>query len=60
MTPKSPFRADSQPVEPAYRNVLRLGAAIFWVPVFIGALVLDRLVLADTAGRRPAAGAGRR
>ncbi len=36
-----------QPVEPAYRNVLRARAAIFWVPLFIGSIVLDRLVLAE-------------
>ena len=40
--------ADVQPVEPAYRNVLRLRAAIFWVPVFLVALVVDRTVLAET------------
>jgi membrane protein YdbS with pleckstrin-like domain len=40
--------ADLQPVEPAYRSALRLRAAIFWLPLFIGALVLDRLVLAAT------------
>ena len=37
--------APLEPVEPAYRNVLRLGAATFWLPVLIGSLVLDRLVL---------------
>jgi len=40
--------ADLQPVEPAYRSALRLRAAIFWLPIFIGTLVLDRLVLATT------------
>lgn len=39
---------DLQPVETAYRSALRLRAAIFWMPTFIGALVLDRLVLAAT------------
>lgn len=39
---------DVQPVEPSYRNVLRLRAAIFWVPVFLVALVVDRTVLAET------------
>ena len=33
------------PVEPAYRHVLRLGAAMFWLPMLVGSLVLDRLVL---------------
>lgn len=41
--------ADLQPVEPSYRNALRVQAAIFWVPVFLIALVVDRLVLAETA-----------
>ena len=42
-----PIPADIQPVEPAYRNALRLRAAIFWLPLFIGALVVDRFVLED-------------
>ena len=37
-----------QPVEPSYRNALRVQAAIFWVPVFLAALVADRLLLSDT------------
>lgn len=41
--------ADLQPVEPSYRNALRMQAAIFWVPAFLIALVVDRLVLAETA-----------
>jgi membrane protein YdbS with pleckstrin-like domain len=40
--------ADLQPVEPAYRSALRTRAAIFWVPVFIGALVLNQGLLATT------------
>jgi membrane protein YdbS with pleckstrin-like domain len=44
-----PIPADLQPVEPSYRNALRLRAALFWVPVFIGAMVLDRTILFDTA-----------
>ena len=44
-----PIPADLQPVEPAYRNALRAQAAIFWIPLFIGALVLDRVLLAETA-----------
>lgn len=40
--------ADIQPVEPSYRNALRARAAIFWIPVFIASLVLNRAVLADT------------
>ena len=52
--------ADLQPVEPAYRSALRARAAIFWVPVFIAALVVDRSCPGDHAFRQPAAGAGRR
>lgn len=44
-----PIPANLQPVEPAYRNALRFRAAIFWMPVFIGAMVLNWLVLAETA-----------
>ena len=40
--------ADLQPVEPSYRNALRARAAIFWVPLFIGALVLNAAVLSTT------------
>lgn len=40
--------ADMQPVEPAYRSALRVRAAIFWVPVFIGSLILDQSLLATT------------
>jgi len=35
-------------VEPAYRSALRVHAAIFWIPAFIGALVADRFLLAET------------
>ncbi len=50
-----PTTAPIQPVEPGYRHVLRLGAAIFWLPLFIGALVVDRLVLHElpVAGLAP-------
>ncbi len=41
--------ADLQPVEPAYRNLLRARAAVFWVPVFIAALVVNGLLLTGTA-----------
>src|SRR4029453_12245661 len=40
--------AGLHPFEPAYRSALRARAAIFWVPLFIAALVLDRNVLVDT------------
>ena len=45
MTPESIDAAPIQPVEPAYRNVLRLGAAMFWLPMLVASLVVDRLVL---------------
>ena len=47
MTPENTAAAAIQPVEPAYRHVLRLGAAIFWLPLLVGSLILDRLVLHD-------------
>lgn len=34
--------------EPAYRHVLRLRAAAMWVPLLIGAIIADRLLLADS------------
>ena len=40
--------ADLQPVEPSYRNALRMQAAILWVPVFVIALIVDRMLLAET------------
>jgi len=43
-----PIPADLQPVEPAYRNVLRARAAIFWVPLFLAALVVDQNFLTTT------------
>ena len=48
--------ADVQPVEPAYKNALRARAAVFWIPVFIASLMLDRMVLfpAPFAGMAPA------
>ena len=38
---------DIQPVEPAYRSVLRARAAIFWLPLFVGSIIADRLLLAE-------------
>ena len=43
-----PIPTDLQPVEPSYRNALRVQAAMFWVPLIIGALILDRMLLAET------------
>lgn len=39
------------PVLPAYRWVLRLQAAFTWVPLFIGALVIDNVALVDQPAR---------
>ena len=36
------------PVEPGYRHVLRIRLAIFWIPLAIGAIVADRLLLGET------------
>ena len=46
MTPE-PIAVPIQPVEPGYRNGLRLAAAAFWVPASLGSLVIDRLILRD-------------
>ena len=55
MTPDIIAAAPIQPVEPGYRNVLRLGATIFWLPMLIGSLIVDRLVLHElpVAGLAP-------
>ena len=37
-----------QPVEPAYRNALRARAALFWIPLFIAALIVEYTVLTRT------------
>ena len=37
-----------QPPERGYLHVLRVRALIFWLPLLIGALIVDRLVLADS------------
>jgi uncharacterized protein len=44
----SAIPADLQPVEPAYRNTLRARAAIFWGPLFIASLVMNRALLGET------------
>lgn len=36
------------PVEPAYRHVLRARLALFWAPIAIGAVILDRIILGGT------------
>ena len=51
-----PIPTDLQPVEPGYRSTLRARAAIFWIPLFLVSLVVDRTVLVETpfAGLLPA------
>ena len=46
-----------QPPERGYLHVLRIRALIFWLPLLIGALVVDRLLLAErwVAGLLPLA-----
>ena len=41
--------SDLRPVALGYKNVLRLRLAIFWVPLAIGAIVVDRLALGEHA-----------
>ena len=45
-----------EPPERGYLHVLRVRAMIFWLPLFVGSLLLDRVVLADrlAAGLLPA------
>lgn len=43
----APIPTDLQRVEPSYRSVLRLRAAMFWLPLFAGSMVADRLLLAE-------------
>jgi len=45
MTPDPPLL----PVEPGYRHVLRAQLALTWLPLAIGAIVADQLLLGDTA-----------
>ena len=40
--------AQLQHVEPGYRHVLRLRLLIFWLPLVIGALILDNAALDET------------
>jgi len=37
-----------EPVEPGYRHVIRVGLLISWLPLVVGALVVDRVLLAET------------
>lgn len=39
--------AGMSPVQPAYRWVLRIQLALTWLPLFVGALVLDNFVLSE-------------
>ena len=36
------------PVEPGYKNIIRLQIAMFWVPIAFGAVMVDQLVLRDS------------
>jgi membrane protein YdbS with pleckstrin-like domain len=38
-----------EPVEPGYRHVLRIQLLLAWLPLIVGALVLDRVLLAETS-----------
>lgn len=50
MTPAA-VPEDLQPVERGYKHSLMAQAALFWIFPLIGALVLDRFVLAETWAR---------
>ena len=47
MTPAA-VPEDLQPVERGYRHALMAQAAVFWLILLAGAIILDRLVLADS------------
>lgn len=47
MTPAA-VPEDLQPVERGYRHALMAQAAVFWLVVLVGAIILDRLVLAGS------------
>ena len=47
MTPPA-VPEDLQPVEPGYRRSLMLQALVFWIFPLVGAIVLDRALLADS------------
>lgn len=36
--------AGFEPVEPGYKNVLRARLLVFWIPIVIGALILNRAI----------------
>jgi uncharacterized protein len=38
-----------QPVEPGYKNVLRARLLMFWLPVAVGAVILDQAALDESA-----------
>ena len=38
-----------EPVDPGYRNVLRMRLLVFWAVLWIGGIVLDRALLAGSA-----------
>ena len=46
--PDSPAGDALEPVEPAYRHVLRVRLLLLWLPLIAGGLIADRLLLSDT------------
>jgi membrane protein YdbS with pleckstrin-like domain len=40
--------AELQPVEPGYRHVLRLRLVFTWLPLIVGGLALDNMLLGDS------------
>lgn len=41
--------AGLSPVEPGYKQILRVRAAIFWLPVALGTFIADQLLLRETS-----------
>ena len=48
MTPPAVVPEDLQPFERGYRHALMAQAAVFWLVLLVGAIILDRFVLAGS------------
>ena len=46
--PEQPAPPALEPVEPGYKNVLRVRFLIFWLAVWAAAAVFDRILLKET------------
>jgi membrane protein YdbS with pleckstrin-like domain len=46
--PEQPAPLALEPVEPGYKNVLRVRFVIFWLVIWVAAAMLDRILLQET------------